>query len=712
MRLSRPVRTGIARHLALTGVAAVSVALIGVAPAAAARPSSATGKACTVLGTVGNDHLKGTHGYDVICGFGGDDVLEGGGGADVLDGGAGNDVIDGGDGRDTAIGGSGDDTVRGGRGDDYAAGGDGTDILDGGGGSDALDGGPGNDALDGGAAAEEPNPALGNDRLTGGDGNDTLTGGPGNDTVRGGTGNDRASGGDGNDTVGGDDGDDTVTGGNGNDRLDAGRAVTGDELDGGAGNDALNGGAGNDALEGGAGRDTLRGGNGNDRGNGGDGNDALDGGDDDDRLEGGRGDDSMEGGTGINACIRDQEDSSPVDKCTDRHVPAIDISSLRWMIDPAVDNRTDNTIRVRVRATDDRSGLYYVWMKLRSPDPTVDPLWIGFHYRNLVAGKTTNGMFDMEARLPAMSPVGSWTVQEVYAQDRVNRYMRYTVAPDGSYAASEGGETGTVRLAPLVVTGVADAEGPVVDLAATRWNTGTALDNSVDRPITRQIPVTDDLSGATAVSATLDVAGVDAPTIKLTAARLVSGTRLAGVWELSGTVPAYTPAGDWTVSSIAATDAARHVRTIRPDGGAWPPALTVTGLSDMSAPTADMTFAEYVGPTTADNSVDRTVTMRVRVADDLSGVGSLFLDYRTDGAQSRLDPIGPPDADGTWTLRGTLSATTMPGEWRITGIYLTDKVGRERVYYIQKDGSYTTRDHSFSGVAHFPSFTLTAARGG
>jgi hypothetical protein len=137
----------------------------------------------------------------------------------------------------------------------------------------------------------------------------------------------------------------------------------------------------------------------------------------------------------------------------------------------------------------------------------------------------------------------------------------------------------------------------------------------------------------------------------------------------------------------------------------------VTGLSDLSAPIADMSFAEYVGPTTADNSVDRTVTMRVRVADDLSGVRDLFLDYRTDGAQSRLDPIGPPDADGVWTLRGTLSATTMPGEWRITGVYLTDKVGRERVYYVRKDGSYTTRDGAFSGAANFPSFTLTAAGG-
>jgi hypothetical protein len=64
-----------------------------------------------------------------------------------------------------------------------------------------------------------------------------------------------------------------------------------------------------------------------------------------------------------------------------------------------------------------------------------------------------------------------------------------------------------------------------------------------------------------------------------------------------------------------------------------------------------------------------------------------------------------------WTLRGPLPAGITPGQWRITGIYVTDRVGRQRVYYVQKDGSYTTGDGMFSGVARFPRFTLTAPTG-
>src|SRR4051794_10335267 len=118
----RPTRT-LARHLAVGGVAAVLAALTVAAPAAAARPVSVTGKVCTILGTIGDDHLNGGRAHDVICGLGGDDVIDGGGGGDVIDGGGGNDLINGGDGADLLYGGAGNDTLRGGTGNDYLNGG-------------------------------------------------------------------------------------------------------------------------------------------------------------------------------------------------------------------------------------------------------------------------------------------------------------------------------------------------------------------------------------------------------------------------------------------------------------------------------------------------------------------------------------------------------------------------------------------------------------
>lgn len=76
------------------------------------------GRVATVVGTDGDDLLRGTAGTDVISGLGGNDVLLGLDGDDVICGGAGNDVINGNDGDDRLFGGPGTDLVNGNDGDD------------------------------------------------------------------------------------------------------------------------------------------------------------------------------------------------------------------------------------------------------------------------------------------------------------------------------------------------------------------------------------------------------------------------------------------------------------------------------------------------------------------------------------------------------------------------------------------------------------------
>ena len=90
-------------------------------------------RACTILGTNGNDILRGTAEADVICGFDGNDQLRG-----LAD----NDTVLGGDGRDVVVGSGGSDFLAGGRGSDTLRGGGGRDSLRGGRGSDRHDGGP------------------------------------------------------------------------------------------------------------------------------------------------------------------------------------------------------------------------------------------------------------------------------------------------------------------------------------------------------------------------------------------------------------------------------------------------------------------------------------------------------------------------------------------------------------------------------------------
>ena len=143
-----------------------------------------------VIGTDGNDFLKGSAENDLIRGLAGNDNIKGFGGNDCLVGGLGNDRIAGGLGNDILLGELGDDSLHGGYGDDRLNGGDGRDRLYGERGDDILMGGTENDSLTGGRGNDRLEGEGGKDRMRGGKGEDTLIGGPGVDLTYGDSGND------------------------------------------------------------------------------------------------------------------------------------------------------------------------------------------------------------------------------------------------------------------------------------------------------------------------------------------------------------------------------------------------------------------------------------------------------------------------------------------------------------------------------------------
>ncbi|MGH8970314.1 MAG: choice-of-anchor Q domain-containing protein [Actinomycetes bacterium] len=103
-----------------------------------APPAAPTcdGQVAGIVGTAGDDEIRGTSGPDVIVGLGGHDEIRGRGGADRICGGTGRDELRGGDGNDRLFGQQGRDKLRGG---------DGNDLLNGGPGSDSCRGGSGRD---------------------------------------------------------------------------------------------------------------------------------------------------------------------------------------------------------------------------------------------------------------------------------------------------------------------------------------------------------------------------------------------------------------------------------------------------------------------------------------------------------------------------------------------------------------------------------------
>jgi Ca2+-binding RTX toxin-like protein len=217
-----------------------------------------------ILGTFGDDTLRGTDGIDVISGLAGNDTIFGGAGADVISGDDGNDILyantaqNWSDGAlNTVLGGAGDDVIYGGYGD----------ILNGGLGFDTLNLDL-SQSTNGVSVNFKPMTLLhlfdlvplkiDNTQLMGFDAVGDIRGSAFNDRIV--LANSSSVGsvvdlGAGNDFVRGNSGDDKLLGGDGNDILQ-GRGGH-DILDGGAGDDRLSGGRLQDTLTGGTGADTF-----------------------------------------------------------------------------------------------------------------------------------------------------------------------------------------------------------------------------------------------------------------------------------------------------------------------------------------------------------------------------------------------------------------------------------------------------------------------
>jgi Ca2+-binding RTX toxin-like protein len=107
---------------------------------------------CTMLGTPGDDRIKGTKRHDIICALGGDDVVRGLTGHDVIDGASGNDVLKGGKKGDVLFGVAGRDRLTGSIGSDKLFGGDDRDVLKAGADNDNISARDGErDVVDGGS---------------------------------------------------------------------------------------------------------------------------------------------------------------------------------------------------------------------------------------------------------------------------------------------------------------------------------------------------------------------------------------------------------------------------------------------------------------------------------------------------------------------------------------------------------------------------------
>jgi|GEM_PF-1185086 len=133
----------------------LSLAAVFLSPSANAQAvAKCAGQAATIVGTTGDDVLRGTPRRDIIVGNGGNDRIFGAGGNDIICGNAGDDHIQGGPGADVIIGGYGNDRIIGGDGHDDLRGGRGDDYISGKSGRDRITGEQGADRIAGNLGAD------------------------------------------------------------------------------------------------------------------------------------------------------------------------------------------------------------------------------------------------------------------------------------------------------------------------------------------------------------------------------------------------------------------------------------------------------------------------------------------------------------------------------------------------------------------------------
>ena len=610
---------------------------------------------CTKRGTNGDDVVRGTKKVDILCGRGGNDLLLGREGKDRLLGGDGDDTLDGGAGNDLLNGQGGVDsatfaaaaagvTVNLANGSAIGQGNDKTA------GVETVVGSAHNDILTGGAAA---------DTLVGGEGDDTLAGGEGGDSFDGGAGIDKANYFAASGSMDVDLGAGTATG-QGSDALSGVENVTGSPQD-----DSLAGDAGDNTLHGGAGADTVT-------------FAGAASGVTVDLLSdsaAGEGSDSL-------PAIENVVGSSQPDAITgDGARNAIDggAGSDTVSYAAAVSGVSVDLVNGTV-ANGDTDALIAIENAIGSA--FADALIGGGGVNQLSGG---DGDDTLAAGAGEDVLLGQGDDDQIYgepANDVLSGGTGDDMLDGGAGVDSCDGGTGTNQFA-----GGCDTSAPLLDEL-------TIFPGSVDTSggpadITFTLELTDAITGIDAAASQVAIAAPDGTPRGSAPLELVAGTEHDGTFEVTFTLPQYSPAGAWTASLLLSDNAGNEQAWSTQEllGGGFPASFDQSGSGDEDAP--ELT-AFSITPGSIDTSAAaQDVTFDLGVTDSLAGL---------DLAKSRveiLSPAGEPRGEDALSLvsgtvtGGTFRATvTVPrfspqGAWTVR-VVLTDNVGNEEVWTSQE----------------------------
>ena len=280
------------------------------------------------------------------------------------------------------------------------------------------------------------------------------------------------------------------------------------------------------------------------------------------------------------------------DPDSDRTLPTL--QALRFDPPEIIDGGTS---QLTVAATDDLSGVKYVYGTVRSPGETAVLTFAGED----ASGQGT-GPFTAKITVPHQAEAGGWYVATLQIVDRAGNWLNL-VYNKGSVPAG-----GTLR----VVSENADSAAPTVRSISVRDATVDA--GKMNKLI---VEVDDDRSGVASVTG-----AISSPSKTALVPFSCQPNAQTGTWDADVPIPANADCGTWTVAHVRAADKANNTAVIAAGNPVVDRATFAVGggSCDSEPPLID---SVTLSPNVVSNASATEIAITVVAHDAASGIGSL-----------------------------------------------------------------------------------------
>ena len=321
-------------------------------------------------------------------------------------------------------------------------------------------------------------------------------------------------------------------------------------------------------------------------------------------------------------------------------------------------------VTVRVRATDDISGISSVALNFKSPSG-------GQEVQTFATAPTTgsfkDGVYVDTVALPQFSEAGTWSLKYVWIDDTAWNQREYRPAVLTALGLGVSFEV-VAHQTPTLPSTQEDVTTP--ELVEVTLYTSAVDVSEGPKAVTVTVRATDDISGISRVELSFKSPS-GRQEVRMFATAPITGSLKDGVYVDTMPLPQFSEAGIWRLQNVWIHDVAWNHLEYRPDE------LATLGLGvsfEVVALQSDIIGPEVIGVTVSPTEVDvseaaGTVDVEVKATDDLSNIKSVQVSF---GSPTGEQSVG--------TVRLTLPQYSETGRWRLKYLEIRDVVGNSREY--------------------------------